>query len=83
MDGVSGATIKAWEEGKPVRIDAPGNDPTIDALREFYESITHGAPVTSDVRTGAVTSKCVHIALEAMHDGGVREWKDYPELKNI
>lgn len=83
VDGVSGATIKAWEEGKPVRIEAPGNDPTIDALREFYRSITQGAAVTSGVGTGATTSKCVHIALEALHYGGVREWKDYPELKNI
>ena len=83
VDGVSGATMKAWEEGNSTRIDAPGNDPTIDALREFYESIANGAPVTSDVRTGALTSKCVHIALDSLHNGGVRSWSDYPELKNI
>ena len=80
VDGVSGATVKAWERGESTSIDAPGNDPTIDALREFYNSIVNGAPVTSDVRTGARTSKCVHIALDALHNGGVKYWDDYPKL---
>jgi predicted dehydrogenase len=81
VDGVSGATMQAWEQGKGAPIDAPGNDPTLDALRQFYDSIVNNAPVVSDIKTGAITSKCVHIGLEAVHQGGVKYWKDYPELR--
>jgi predicted dehydrogenase len=81
VDGVSGATIKAWEQGKGVPIQAPGNDPTLDALQQFYDSVRHQEPVISDIRTGATTAKCVQIALDAVHQGEVKYWKDYPELK--
>lgn len=81
VDGVSGATLKAWQDGNWSPIKAPGNDPTIDALKEFYNSIVNGAKVTSDVRTGAVTSKCVHISLDSLHNGGVKYWDDYQEIK--
>lgn len=80
VDGVSGATIKAWEEGKGVKIEAPGNDPTSDALLEFYNSIVHKDPVKSDIYTGGVTSKCVQISLDALYSGNVKHWTDYPEL---
>ncbi|MBU2912888.1 Gfo/Idh/MocA family protein [Reichenbachiella agariperforans] len=80
VDGVSGATIQAWQEGKGAPIDAPGNDPTIDALRQFHKSIVDGDAVISDIQTGATTAKCVQIVLDALHEGGVRQWSDYPEL---
>lgn len=80
VDGVSGATIKAWEEGKGIRIEAPGNDPTVDALMEFYDSIVNKKPVKSDVITGGLTSKCVHISLDALYSGTVKHWAEYPEL---
>ncbi len=80
VDGVSGATLKAWEQGKGAPIDAPGNDPTLDALRQFYESITNNQPVISDIRTGARTAKCVQIALDAVHDKEVKQWDEYPNL---
>ncbi len=80
VDGVSGATIKAWEQGKGVPIKAPGNDPTLDALQQFYDSVRHQKPVISDIQTGATTAKCVQIALDAVHQGEVKYWKDYPEL---
>ncbi len=81
VDGVSGATMQAWQQGKGAPIDAPGNDPTLDALKQFYESIVNNAPVISDIKTGATTAKCVHIALEAVHQGEIKYWKDYPELR--
>ena len=80
VDGVSGATVKAWENGEGAPIDAPSNDPTIDALTQFRDSISKGARVVSDIKTGATTAKCVQIALDSLHEGGVRYWKDYPEL---
>lgn len=80
VDGVSGATMKAWEQGNAAPIDAPSNDPTLDALRQFYKSISKNEPIISDIKTGAITAKCVHIALEAVHQGEIKYWKDYPEL---
>lgn len=81
VDGVSGATVKAWKEGKGVPIDAPGNDPTLDALRQFYQAIVNDAPVISDLKTGATTAKCVQISLDALYQQEIKYWKDYPTLK--
>ncbi|REE01559.1 Gfo/Idh/MocA family oxidoreductase [Marinoscillum furvescens] len=80
VDGVSGATMDAWQRGEAVPIEAPGNDPTLDALRQFYESITEGKPVISSLETGALTSKCVQISLDALYEEKIKYWKDYPEL---
>lgn len=80
VDGVSGATLQSWKKGEGVRIDAPGNDPTIDALLQFRNSIVDGAPIISDIKAGATTAKCVHIILDALHNGDVRKWEDYSKL---
>ena len=81
VDGVSGATLKAWEKGDPITIPAPSSDPTTDALKEFYNSVVNGDPVVSSLETGANTSKCVQMAFDAVHSGEIKYWKDYPELK--
>ncbi|MEZ4811113.1 MAG: Gfo/Idh/MocA family oxidoreductase [Allomuricauda sp.] len=81
VDGVSGATISAWKKGDGVSIEAPGNDPTIDALRQFYRSITENVAVISDIATGAQTAKCVHISLDALLDGEIKYWDHYPSLE--
>ncbi|MEM9324907.1 MAG: Gfo/Idh/MocA family oxidoreductase [Bacteroidota bacterium] len=81
VDGVSGATLKAWEQGEGMTIPAPGDDPTVDALQQFYNSVVNGEPVVSSLETGANTSKCVQMALDAVHGGEIKYWKDYPELK--
>lgn len=80
VDGVSGATVQAWKAGKPTKIDAPGNDPTIDALKQFRASIADAKPVVSDIRTGALTAKCVQLSLDALYDKKITSWGDYPKL---
>jgi len=80
VDGVSGATLKAWQTGVGAPIDAEGGQPSVSALRQFYQSIVHGAPVVSDVRTGAIASKCVQMSLDALYSGEIVYWRDYPEL---
>jgi predicted dehydrogenase len=80
VDGVSGATKQAWDAGKGAPVGAPGNDPTIDALKQFHASVTAGKPVISDIKTGAITAKCVQIALDCLYEGEIKYWKDYPEL---
>ncbi len=81
VDGVSGATMQAWQKGEGASIDAPGNDPTLDALKQFYESIANGAPVISNLQTGALTAKCVQVSLDALYQNQVKNWNDYPELQ--
>jgi predicted dehydrogenase len=80
VDGVSGATKDAWQQGKGAPIEAPGNDPTIDALKQFRASIFEDAEVISNIETGANTAKCVQIGLDAMYDEEIKYWKDYPKL---
>ncbi|MEM6525673.1 MAG: Gfo/Idh/MocA family oxidoreductase [Bacteroidota bacterium] len=80
VDGVSGATREAWEKGEGVPIEAPGNNPTIDALKQFRDSVLQGKKVYSDIETGANTSKCIQIALDALHEDKISYWDDYPEL---
>ncbi|WP_421873327.1 Gfo/Idh/MocA family protein [Marinoscillum sp.] len=81
VDGVSGATIQAWQKGEGAPIDAPGNDPTLDALKQFYASIVDGSTVISSLHTGATTAKCVQISLDALYQNQIKKWDEYPELK--
>lgn len=80
VDGVSGATRMAWQSGEGVPIDAPSVDPTLDALKQFYQAITSGQTVASNIYTGAETAKCVQISLDALYEGKIKYWKDYPKL---
>lgn len=69
--------------GKRVRvpIHAPGNDPTLDAIKQFYNSIVNGKPVISDKQTGPQTAKCVQVSLDALYQEEIKYWRDYPELR--
>ncbi len=80
VDGVSGATKTAWSSGEGVKINAPANDPTSDALQQFYDAIKNKGTIISDIKTGANTAKCVQISLDALYSSQVKYWKDYPEL---
>ncbi len=80
VDGVSGATLKAWSKGNGVPIEAPSNDPTLNALQQFHASVTQDEPVISDIKTGATTAKCVMMSLDAMHEQKIAFWNTYPEL---
>ncbi|MEM7107063.1 MAG: Gfo/Idh/MocA family oxidoreductase [Bacteroidota bacterium] len=80
VDGVSGATREAWAKGEGVPIKAPGNNPTLDALQQFRDAVIEGKKVYSDIKTGANTSKCIQMALEALHEEKITHWDDYPEL---
>jgi hypothetical protein len=77
---VSGATLKTWQEGKGVPILGADKDPTIEALNDFYESVVYQEEPISSVKSGAVAAKCVQISLDALYDGEVKHWSDYPEL---
>lgn len=82
VDGVSGATMQAWEKGEGAPIEANGMDPSKEALVEFRDSILAGTTPDSGILTGATTAKCVTIALDAVWDEQVKYWADYPELRS-
>ena len=76
VDGVSGATLKAWEAGEGVPIKVAHIDPTKQALMDFRDNISQGTIPLSNVITGAKSAIVVSMALEAMDNSRVCQWKD-------
>lgn len=78
VDGVSGATIKNWTQGKPVPIyfDDGGLDPTAHALNDFAANVKGNTNPFSNVETGKNAAIAVHMGIEAMDNGEVIHWKD-------
>ena len=75
VDGVSGATKKAWEEGKGAPLDVQHKDPSLQALLDFKESILKEKKPLSNVETGAKVAIAVQLALNAMDHNRVEYWK--------
>jgi predicted dehydrogenase len=80
VDGVSGATKMAWEQGIGADITASSEDITAQALVQFYHSVIDGKPVYADIKSGALTSQCVQMSLDALDNEKVVSWEDYPKL---
>ena len=76
VDGVSGATLKAWQEGEGVPIQINHKNPTIQALLDFAENVKMKKTPISNVVTGAKASVVVQMALNAMDNNRVEYWKD-------
>lgn len=71
VDGISGATLKVWEAGKPMPIlagDRPEDDaePTGKALESFTNCIRDNKMPLSNYENGKNTAICVAQANEAM-----------------
>jgi len=81
VDGVSGATAQAWQEGKGVSVKANTQDSTAQALEQFYQSVVNGKKVYADIKSGALTSKCVQMSLDAMYENKIAKWVDYPTFR--
>ncbi len=76
VDGVSGATISAWKEGKGAQIDVSHKDPSLQALIDFKESVLQNKKPLSSIETGAQAAIVVQMALNAMDYNKVQFWKD-------
>ena len=76
VDGVSGATMKAWNAGQGVPLDIKHEVPTRQALLDFRESIIQNKRPESNAESGAKVSIVVQMALDAMDNGRVEYWKD-------
>jgi len=80
VDGVSGATAAAWQKGQGVSINASSQNSTAQALQQFYDAVFHGKKVYADINSGALTSKCVQLSLDAMYQNKIAHWEDYAKL---
>lgn len=76
VDGVSGATSEAWEqgEGAPITV-ADDMDASKQALIDFRDNVNMGKEPDSNVETGANVSILVSMAIDAMDNNRVVEWK--------
>ena len=74
VDGVTGATITAWSAGEGVPVDADGNHPTRQALAEFRDCIREGRQPEADVRSGALTARCVDLGIRAAREQTTLVW---------
>jgi predicted dehydrogenase len=80
VDGVSGATRTAFSEqrGIPLIIeeDREGWEPTHYALSSFAGHVRNGTRPEADVICGARSAISVRLGIDAVREGGVREWKE-------
>jgi predicted dehydrogenase len=76
VDGVSGATSEAWEqgEGAPITV-ADDMDASKQALIDFRDNVNMEKEPDSNVETGANVSILVSMAIDAMDNNRVVEWK--------
>lgn len=76
VDGVSGATRLEWNtDGGVSIVNEKMQDGTWYALKEFYNSVKTGTQPVSNVKTGATTAVCVHLANEAIFTHKILPWK--------
>ncbi len=76
VDGVSGATRKAWQSGEGSPINVTHADPSLQALLDFEENIRKNKTPLSNAETGAKVSVVVQMALNAMDNNTVEYWKE-------
>ena len=77
IDGVSGATVKPWVEGKGIPIDYKHLDPSKQALIDFRDSILNNQLPESNVYSGSSTAITVDLALKAIHNERITYWRPY------
>lgn len=80
VDGVSGATIEAITQGKPIELQVykegmKEEEPTITALRDFIDCIRYKRKPASNVQTARDTSIAILMGNAAMDTNTLQEWK--------
>lgn len=87
MDGVSGATIEAITQGRPVEVaytvrEEERVEPTITALQEFLFSVRTGKKPISNVETGKDASIAIHMGNAAADTQTFQFWKPEYDTKS-
>ncbi len=75
VDGVSGATLNSYLQGKGFEIAISHMDPSKQALVDFRDSILNNTQPISNVNTGANTAKAVQLSLDAMYKKQIQYWE--------
>ncbi|PWG06750.1 Gfo/Idh/MocA family protein [Polaribacter aquimarinus] len=70
VDGVSGATAQ-WNKDKGYNINIAHLDPSKQALVDFKQAIIDNKTPLSNITSGAKTSVCVQMALDAMYNNKI------------
>lgn len=76
VDGVSGATIKAWQKGEGAPINVEHAEPTLQAIIDFRDNIMNDKNPLSNVTTGADTARIVDKGIRSMDEGRVIAWNE-------
>ncbi|WP_339926374.1 Gfo/Idh/MocA family oxidoreductase [uncultured Cyclobacterium sp.] len=80
VDGVTGATMEAWDrqEGIPIKTAGATDDETATkmALEGFLNCVLKGNRPTADVLSGYLTSVSTHMANAAMSNERIEYWKE-------
>ncbi len=75
VDAVSGATVQ-WDEDKGYNINIAHLNPSKQALIDFKSAIINNKNPLSDIVSGAKTSICVQMALDAMYNNKIVKWNN-------
>ncbi|RDY59298.1 Gfo/Idh/MocA family protein [Flagellimonas nanhaiensis] len=75
VDGVSGATVN-WNDNKGIPINIEHEEPSKQALMDFRDGILNNEQPLSGIKSGADTSVCVQMGLDAMYQGKMIKRKD-------
>jgi len=76
VDGVTGATLKFWQEGKGAPIDVEHEEPTKQAVMDFERSVRDGREPWSNVKTGSLAAVSIAMAIKASRTGQILHWQD-------
>ncbi len=81
VDGVTGATVKNWAQGKAVEIhfDDEGLSPTVHAFRDFAGCIRQNRRPFSNEETGLQAALTVHMGNEAIDKEKAIYWESLKE----
>ena len=74
VDGVSGATVNSYSQGKGSPIKMEHNDPSKQALIDFRDCIIDNKTPISNVQSGANTAIAVQMSLDAMINSEIKTW---------
>ena len=78
VDGVSGATLKMQRSNEGYPLEAENEQPdwegTHYAFMDFYQAIHSGKEPVSNVKTGALASISVRMAIDALRAGTMQTW---------
>jgi predicted dehydrogenase len=80
VEAITSATRRAWARSEPIPITVENNtkddyETTMAMFLDFADCVRSGKKTKSNVNNGRDVSICVDMALRAMENGTIEEWK--------